>query len=346
VRLVVRYQLIRLTSALSVALLLFAGLIWMLQLLRLGHHVLGSGLGLGLLGQLLLYSLPTLLVIALPLALAAAILFTLGRLEEGGELLALRSAGLSPLQLGLPPGILSLLAALLAGCLTTSVETPALLHLHRSLGQGAIQALVHGARPGRFQLLQDGTTLYMEHGAQASPAGARLTGLLLAQGEPPKVLVAHRATLGWNAGPDPREPECDRPGRVNLQLTRGEVQMLTEGDRLRRVRFDHMEQTLDLGGALSPHFAFLLRRAATASSRSLTAPAACLSLGLLATVIGLGLSRRLWMAVVGLTGVATMQLGWWSVEALYPGSRGALLLSGAVILGSLTALTRWSRRRG
>ena len=106
-RILTRYLLGRMAGPLAAALALLCGLIFALQVLRLGHHILGGGLGAGFGLRLLLYSLPSLAVFCLPLALAAAVLFVMGRMAAAGELEGMALAGRSPLQICAPAGALS-----------------------------------------------------------------------------------------------------------------------------------------------------------------------------------------------------------------------------------------------
>jgi hypothetical protein len=333
-----RYLLVRMLGPLAAATLLFCGLIWTLQALRLGHHVLGAGLGAGLLLELLVLSLPALLTFALPLAVAFAVLYTLLRLEESNELLAMRSFGASPLQLALPSGLLSLGALVLTGLIAAHLEAPTLLRLEQTLTRGAAQALVRGPRPRRFHRLV-GHTLYVEELRPGDPADPRrriqYVNLLLAQQQPPSVLLARSAWV-WIEG----------PSVAVLQLEDAELQMLNPRGGLRRIRFGRLEKRIDLGRALRSHLGFLASLAMKARThRALTAPAACLALGLLATAIGLSGGRRLRLAALGLGAVAAFQLGSWSLDLLWPGPWGGLVLSLGVVAGSVGWLTRRSRRR-
>jgi len=172
-RIITRHLLAQLGAALLLGLLLLVGLVWALQALRLGHHL---ALGGAPLGRLLLWSAPTLLVFALPLALAAAVLLTFGRLAETNQLLALRAAGASPLQLATPALLLSVLAGLAAGLTALELEPPALRALRVTAGEVAARALhVEAARDRRGDRrswrvrLGRGAALARHHAALGDP---------------------------------------------------------------------------------------------------------------------------------------------------------------------------------
>lgn len=330
---VCRYLLLRALGPTLVALLLLMGLVFMLQVMRLGHHVLGAGLGVGFLGRLLLFSLPTLLVFALPLALASGLADALGRLGQTNQLLALRLAGASPLQLAGGGVGLSLLAAL-ALLVTAQLEPAALSQLSRALRQGASRVLLWGPRPGSFMTLTPGTTLYVQRRLPAPASQARFEGFLLARDGQGSVVLAARATL-----------RLQKDGRTMLlQLEQGELQEKNRSGGLRRVRFSSLRWSLDLEPMLRRHLGFLTQLGAR-PERALLAPLSCLALGLLVTALGLGRfgGGRLRLAGAALLGVALFQAGSWGAELLLSPVWGSGLLSGGVMVGSLVALYRSGR---
>jgi len=339
VGLLTRYLLARLASPLPVALLLICALLWLLQALRLGHHLVNAGLGPVDVGRTLLYSLPALVVFALPLALAAAILHGTGRLAEANELTTLRARGASPLQLCLPAVFLALACAAVAALLALFVEAPALGRLRQGLLSGAARALVLAPEARRFHRIGGGATLFVDRVQPPRQGQGRFFGLLLALDRSPgapAVLLARRASVHLDPGQQV----------ARLALEQGELQLLDAQGRLHRARFDLLEHRLDLGQALGPHFAFLgaLQRDRW---RALTAPAACLALGLLSVAIGLGRGSRMRIALVGLVLTGLYQLGVGLVGQLGPpgGAWGAVAISAAVVLGSLGWISRRSRRR-
>jgi lipopolysaccharide export LptBFGC system permease protein LptF len=323
VRLLLRYLLGQLLGPLAVALLLLVGVIWLLQALRLGHHLLGAGLDVGLLARILLYSLPALALYALPFALTAAILFGLGRLAESNELLALRLAGASPRQIASPCALLCLGASLGAAALAW-LEPPTLLRLQRLLAEGATRTLVQGAPLRRFHALGPATTLY----AEGRDASGELRHLLLAESGGERVLLARSARVELDAA----------RLTATLSLREGELQARNERGGLRRIQFQTLRLQLDLWPAIGPHLAFLDQRA-TARAGRLLAPLSCLALGLLATALALRVQRRLRLALVGLLAATAYQLALWGVQVVWPGALGAGLVAGGVAVGSLVWLT-------
>ena len=94
-----RYILRQLVAALGFFLLVFTGVIWLTQAVRLIDTVIASGQGAGI---FLLFSalvLPQVLVIVLPLSALGAALYALNKLYSDSELVVMMSTGVSPLNL-------------------------------------------------------------------------------------------------------------------------------------------------------------------------------------------------------------------------------------------------------
>ena len=330
---ITRYLLLRALGPILVALLLLCGLVFVLQIMRLGHHVVGAGLGAGFVGRLALYSLPTLVVFALPLALAIGLVYALGRLADSGQLLALRLAGASPLRQAAAGCMLSVTAALVTLIVAVHLEPAALARLGLLLRQGAAHVLIHGPRPGRFLPLLEGTTLYVERRLPHGPGAARFAGFLLSRQEGRFVVLARQASMSLAS-----------EQAVVLELSDGEFQQIKKDGGLRRVRFSSLRFALDLSPALRRHLGFLTQLARR-QDRLLTAPLACLALGLLLTAVGLGRQglasmEGLRLAARGVLAVSLYQASLWGVEMVWPGPWGAATLSGVVLAGSLLWLVR------
>lgn len=331
ISIVTRHLLLRALGPILVALVFLCGLIFVLQIMRLGHHVVGAGLGAGFVGRLALYSLPTLTVFVLPLALATGLLYALGRLADSSQLLALRLAGASPLRLAAAGGMLSVTAALVTLVTAAYAEPAALARLSLLLRQGAAHVLIHGPRPGRFLPLLEGATLYVERRLPDRMGAAHFTGFLLAREEGSLLVFARQASM-----------RLTRHSAVVVDLRDGELQEKKKDGGLRRVRFNSLRFSLDLSPTLRRHLGFLSQLAGR-RDRLHAAPLACLALGLLVLALGLGSLGQGKMAGLrlGATGVLAVGLyhgGVWGVEILWPGPLGAALFSSAVVVGSLVSL--------
>jgi hypothetical protein len=325
VRLFARYLLRQCALLALLALSLAASLVFLLQLLRLGHH-LAATFSAPLLVQALGLSLPTLCASCLPLSLAAALTVGLGRLAERGELEALLAAGAAPRQLAAPLLLLALFAAGL-GALAARLEPAALSALGRLATASAAQAIWRGAPPRRFHEL-GGATVYFEardgHGREL-----RLERLLLALDDPPLVAVARTARV-----------TIDPAGAATLGLERGELHSLPP-EPWRRVGFETATFSLDLRPSLAAELGFLAGLGGRSgwAERALRTAASSVTLALLALALALRPGpARLRRAGLGLALAAAYSLASWGA-ALGAGPAGALALdlvlgvSGWVLIG-------------
>jgi hypothetical protein len=334
-RLLTRYLLRQTAGVVILCLLLGAGLVYLLQLLRLGHHLAGA-LSAGLLARAFVLSLPTLLLGCLPLALAAALLFSLGRLSDRGELEAFAAAGASPLQIARPLLLLALCSAALAGALAR-VEPGAVALLSRLATGSAARALWLGAAPGRFHELA-GATLHFE-ARRPGPGGELLLERLLLALDDRILVVARAARI-----------RIDESGRARVDLEAGELQSLPvagsagSGARpstsLRRVQFESASLALDLRGELRAHLGFLggLVGGGGWIARGVSAASSCLCLSILALAIGLRVPRRgLRRAGLGLAVTAGYAFASWGASVL-GGLPGGLCLDGVLLTGGMVLL--------
>jgi len=84
---------------------IFTFIFLMNRILKLTEMVVNRGVGLSLVFKLLAYTLPTLLVFTIPMAVLLAVISALGRLSTDGEIISLKASGVSLYQLA-PPFLL------------------------------------------------------------------------------------------------------------------------------------------------------------------------------------------------------------------------------------------------
>jgi hypothetical protein len=323
ITLISRHLLGQLLGATLLGALLLAALVFLLQALRLGHHLAASGAGLTLLGRALLLSAPSLLTFSLPLAAAGAVLLVFARLADTQQLTALQAAGASPLQLASP-----VLQALLVAALTTVglgrwVEPPCLERLQARLIREAGLALLAGLRPGQFLSLSPELTVHAEAREPGAPGEVRIDRLFLAHGRPQQQLVARQARLRV------------RDALLEVELQGGELRAAGSGGSLEQVRFGRARLAFSLAEGLRPHLAFLDARRREAPQRAVRAAAGGLALGLLALLIG-SRARSAWArGLLGLAALAVEQGG-----LLLPGSASLAFSLALAVLALLALVAR------
>jgi lipopolysaccharide export system permease protein len=132
-RTLTRYLLSEILPPFLLGLLTFTFILLIARILKLVELIITRGIPLTQVGRLLTLILPTFLELTLPMAFLLAILLGLGRLSGDQELLALKSSGVSPLQILLPLSIVAASVALITLLLTTWVRPAAQVALKNEL---------------------------------------------------------------------------------------------------------------------------------------------------------------------------------------------------------------------
>ncbi len=108
-----RYYLREVLGPLSLGFLVYTFILLIRFLFLSAELIIRRGLPAGTVGSMLLYSLPNVVVLTLPMALLFGILTAVSRLSSDSELIALRACGVSAAKLYRPTLVLSVLLALL-----------------------------------------------------------------------------------------------------------------------------------------------------------------------------------------------------------------------------------------
>jgi lipopolysaccharide export system permease protein len=132
-RTLTRYLLSEILPPFVLGLLTFTFILLIARILKLVELIVTRGIPLTQVGRLLTLILPTFLELTLPMAFLLAILLGLGRLSGDQELLALKSSGVSPLQILLPLTFVAASVALITLLLTTWVRPAAQVALKNEL---------------------------------------------------------------------------------------------------------------------------------------------------------------------------------------------------------------------
>ena len=114
-------------------LLTFTFILLIARILKLVELIVTRGIPLTQVGKLLVLILPTFLELTLPMAFLLAILLALGRLSGDQELLAMKSSGVSPVQILLPLIFMAASVAIITFLLTTWVRPAAQVALKDEL---------------------------------------------------------------------------------------------------------------------------------------------------------------------------------------------------------------------
>jgi len=110
----IRYIFFETLPAFLLGLVIFIGILLMMQALRLTEFVLVHGVSITLIGQLMFYMSLSFLPVILPMSTLFSILLTYNRLSNDSELVALKAFGLSMRRLTIPALILAVAATLMS----------------------------------------------------------------------------------------------------------------------------------------------------------------------------------------------------------------------------------------
>ena len=127
------YLLSEILPPFLLGLLTFTFILLIARILKLVELIVTRGIPLTQVGRLLVLILPTFLELTLPMAFLLAILLGLGRLSGDQELLALKSSGVSPVQILLPLIFVAASVAVITFLLTTWVRPAAQVALKDEL---------------------------------------------------------------------------------------------------------------------------------------------------------------------------------------------------------------------
>ncbi|MCE2510177.1 MAG: LPS export ABC transporter permease LptF [Alphaproteobacteria bacterium] len=207
--------------------------IWLTQSLRFVDLIVNRGIDLAAFASLTLHLLPTYLIIVIPIALFASVLFTYNKLIVDSELIVLRAAGLRPQTLAGPAIVLALMLTVLCYSITLYF----LPHSYREFKD--LQFLfrhTHSAvllREGVFNSLGEGLTVYVRERA----GNGELFGILMHDSRDPEQSVTIMAEHGKFVRTD------TGPKVILINGNRQEVDDATS--RLQLLYFDRY--TVDLG---------------------------------------------------------------------------------------------------
>jgi lipopolysaccharide export system permease protein len=287
---------------LSVGLLAVVQLLVLGQLLQLNEVVFGAAVTLRDLATFTLALIPHFMALAMPLTFVLGVQLGLGRLHGDRELLALASAGRSPLQLYRVPAVLALLLGLCSAWLVRTAEPWGLAALRTSLDDVIRRNLRSGLLTGVFNDGLPRLTIYLEErlGTSAAPGWRHLL-VEDRSGKEPLLALADEGRL-----------TDDGADAFSLQLSAGELFRPEEHGEL-RARFDTASIDVDLRTLLlvknkmgtseaalsaeelesqaqareAQHDVRLAGRARLEQARRRTAPLSCLSFLLLAVPLAL-----------------------------------------------------------
>ncbi len=325
-KLIDRYILKELSIPFLISLLVLLFILLINYLLRTMDLLINQRADLLSIGELLLFILPSFLVISLPMAVLIAAIVAFARLTSDSETIVLQASGIGFFRWLLPVGIFSV-AIYLATLFLSFVAQPWGGQSLRSLTLMMLRKQVSlGLEPGVFNDLFQNMVLYVEE----ITAPSKLRGVLLfdfRHPDEPHLIIAEEGSIM-------DDPNSDL---ISFRLNRGSLhRKVKDPEDYERILFSTYEFTLDFGPMMtnvseqagetsSPQE--LRERIATSKGQDLQAlqlleehyknfsfPTSCLFFGLIGVPLGMYAKRsgRLGGFAIGLV----MILGYYLLNAL------------------------------
>jgi len=356
--LITRYVLRELLKPFGFFLIVFTGVIWLTQSLRVIDTVVNSGQGAGVFLEFSVLLLPAAMSIVMPIAAFAATLYTVNRLFADSEIVAMIAAGMSGVRLARPVALFGLAVMALMAVVTLWLAP---------LATREMRARVHDLRAdianalifeGRFLHPAAGLTVYVR---ENTPGGEMLGVFVHDQRDPAAEVTytARRALMArtddgprlvmYDGAAQRRETRDDSLSLLQFDSLVFDLSQFMNGDDARNPR----PSERFIGDLLAPSAADL---AATALSRlyaeghdQLSGPLYALALPLiaLAAIVGPGFSRSGYaLRVAAAVALAVgLRMGGFAAKSAAAGAADLWpLLYGPPLLGVAAALWMLARR--
>ena len=177
--------------------LALTAVIWVTQALRELDLITGQGQSILLFITFNILTLPPLLAIVAPVALFAAVLSTLNKLNGDSELIVMSASGIAPLRLAVPFAALALLVAAFTAWLSLSLIPASARALRDVISHVRADVITKVAQEGRFTVTDSGITFHFRE-----KKGDALEGVFMEDGRDPakpSIYLAergHTVTMG------------------------------------------------------------------------------------------------------------------------------------------------------
>ncbi len=182
-RILTRYILREISIPFLLSLLIFTSILFTARILKLVDLVINRGVSILQIGQMLFFVLPSFFEVTVPMALLLGILWGFGRFASDKEVVALKSCGMSLVQLAVPVCWLSLLLLVCSYILTLGVRPWSNSGLDAILYEVATTRATAGIKEKTFSGNFEGLILYAE---EIEPPGTLLRGVMMSDRRKPE----------------------------------------------------------------------------------------------------------------------------------------------------------------
>jgi lipopolysaccharide export system permease protein len=178
--------------AFAASLTVLTAIVWVSQALREVDLMTGKGQTILVFLSVTALTIPSLVSVIAPIALFAAILYILNKLNGDSELVVMTAAGMSPARLARPFVILAVAVALVVGVMSTWAMPASYRQIRDVLSKVRADFLTYLVREGQFVTLDQGFVFhYRERGAQGA-----LLGIFIQDRRDPEKISTYIAEAG------------------------------------------------------------------------------------------------------------------------------------------------------
>src|SRR5215212_7626781 len=216
-KLIERYILRRMTTAMVLSFLALSTMLWLSQALRQFNLVTEQGQTLATFLELSAYLFPILIMIVLPLSVLIGVTFALTMLNSDSELAVINASGMRQWSLLKPALVVGLIATVLIGAMTFYFAPLSLRAGQALLTQVRSSLISSIAREGAFISLADGLTFHL----QSRQNDGSLRGLFVADNRDATRSMTYIAQRG---------AIIDNPLGTFLVMSNGSIQQRSKVD--------------------------------------------------------------------------------------------------------------------
>ena len=237
-----RYILKELFYLFFLSIFIFTIVLMLNKVLQLTELVVNKGVSLATVAKLILFLLPTFLIIIIPISILVASIMTFSRLSTDSELVVLKSSGISLYRLLRPVIILSVAAYLFANFLTIKAQPWGTQSFKNLMFQIVQSKAAINIKERIFNDYFDGLVIYVEEAPMSSKT---MKGVFIAdsrKADAPQTIIAKEGTLLTDS----------KSLKVVLRLKDGAIHTLEKKrDSYRLIHFATYDLALDIQKRLS-----------------------------------------------------------------------------------------------
>lgn len=178
--------------AFAASLTVLTAIVWVSQALREVDLITGKGQTILIFLSVTALTIPSLISVIAPIALFAAVLYTLNKLNGDSELVVMTAAGMPPSQVARPFLVLAAAVSIMVGVMSTWAMPASYREIRDVLSKVRADFLTYLVREGQFVTLDQGFVFhYRERGA-----GGALLGIFIQDRRDPEKISTYISEAG------------------------------------------------------------------------------------------------------------------------------------------------------